>query len=165
MVAVLVNGLAYVQTNAIDPAWVFISTPLKWQSPPPDAGRRIRTTPATMIVLYPSGSYAEVHCVLIQQENKTITISHGDAFVVRRGTWKAADGKLDASSSVVFRTVAIVGKPLPEPPLTEHFTVKELKGRKEIVDSSGQKYAPSPTFNDVEELVVVVDTRPSPSSQ
>jgi hypothetical protein len=28
-VAGLVSGLAYAQTNAIDPAWVFISTPLR----------------------------------------------------------------------------------------------------------------------------------------
>jgi hypothetical protein len=154
------NAAAHGQTNAISAEWVFISTPLNWQAPPPQTGIRIHSAPAVIIVLYPNGQYAEVACILIRQNDKSMTISHGDGFVVRSGTWKAADDELEARSSIVFRTVNIKGPPLPEPPLTERFTIKRSLGPKEILDSRGGRYAPSSKFRDMEELSAVIETRP-----
>ena len=125
--AMLVNVAAYGQTDAIAPDWVFISTPLKWQSPPPNAELHIRTTPATLLVVYPSGKYAAVSCLLIQQKDGAVTISHGDGYVVRSSTWKMVSDKLSANASVVFRTVSRIGNTEPEPSQNEQFKIERKR--------------------------------------
>lgn len=155
------NTAAYGQSTTIMPEWVFISTPLKWQPAPAKLGVRVHIAPAALIVLYPHGEFAELDCVLIQQKDTSIAISHGDRFVVRRGTWRATEDKLEANASVVFRTVPIVDQPMPEPPVTEHFTIKQSNGRKEIQESGGKNYEASPKFNDLHELMAAVDSQPS----
>jgi hypothetical protein len=126
---------------------------------PPETGIRIQSAPAIIIVLFPNGQCSDVCCILIRQGD-SVDVSHGDGFVVRSGTWKAADDRLEAPSSVVFRTANIKGKPLPEPSITEKFTVRQSNGREVILDSRGRKYAPSSKFKDMEELGAIVNTRP-----
>lgn len=152
-------GVTFAKTEAIAPDWVFVSTPLKWQSAPRKAELHIRTAPATLLVVYPSGRYAAVSCLLIQQRDGAVTISHGDGQVVRNGTWKTVADKLVAKSIVVFRTVSQAGNTEPEVSRTEEFTVKRVKGHRELQELGGQKYVQPPKFVDFEELATWVNTR------
>ena len=155
--ATIATVTAHGQINAIAPNWVFVPTPLKWKSPPRRAGLHIHTAPATLLVVYPNGVYVSVACLLIEQNDGTVTISHGDGYVVRKGTWKSVDNELIAEATVVFRTLWLVSKKEPESPQTEQFTVKQVRGHQELKAVGGQKYAPLARFTDFDGLATLIN--------
>lgn len=164
-IAVLVTVAAHAQSTTIASDWVFVSSPLRWESPPLQAKLPIHTAPATIVVIYPDGRYAALACLLIKQKDGRITISNGDGFVVHIGAWSDSGGKLVANSSVVFRSVALVRKAAPETPQIQQFMVKQVNGHRELY-SGGKKYAPLPHFTDLNNLANIVRMRThGPSSQ
>jgi len=74
------------QSN-IKPEWAVFSSPLKWESPPPELHSNTKSARARILVLFPSGEYGEVYCFLIRQGDGSIAISRGDGEVVGTGTW------------------------------------------------------------------------------
>jgi hypothetical protein len=61
-----------------------------------------------------------VSCYLIKQADGTITISKGDGEVVRIGQWKSRDAEVEVKSQIVFRTVTMIGRAIPEQEFSEH---------------------------------------------
>jgi len=160
--AIFANITAQTKINAIAPDWVLVSTPLKWESHPRKAEFHIHTAPATLLVVYPNGMYAEVACLLIEQTDGRVTISHGDGYIVRSGTWKTVDNKLVANATVVFRTLWLVSKKEPESSRDERFRIEQVRGHRELLEDSGQKYAPLPRFSDFDSLATFINSSAIP---
>ncbi len=75
----------------IDPNWVY-TTPLRWVHAVPAAGIDERTSYATILVLYPTGQYAEVAAALLEHgREKSVTLSNSDGLILRAGTWSRTD--------------------------------------------------------------------------
>jgi hypothetical protein len=101
------------QIERIAPAWVFVSHPLRWESPPPEIDNRNEAASATIMVLYPSGKYAEVSCTVYRGEDNRPSISRGDSHVVRIGTWERTGRVLSIKARTVYADVLPIGKPIP----------------------------------------------------
>jgi hypothetical protein len=135
------------QETQIRPEWAVFSSPLKWESPPPELQSKEKTAPARIRVFFPSGDYGQVGCYLIRQEDGSVSISRGDGFVVAIGKWKQDRAKVLVSSRVVYRTVVIMNRPIPEPESTEQFIAE--KGTYTTTQGEKQRrYAPMPKFKD-----------------
>jgi hypothetical protein len=163
--ATIVAVTAYGQINTIAPNWVFVGTPVKWKSPPRRAELHLHTAPTTLLVVYPNGVYASVTCLLVEQNEGAITISHEDGYVVRKGTWKSVNSDLIANATVVFRTLWLVSKEEPVSPHTEQFKVKQVRGHTELKAAGGQKYAPLARFADFDGLTRLITTTRLPKPQ
>ena len=75
----------------IDPNWVYL-TPIHWVHAIPAAGIDERTTYATILVLYPTGQFAEVSAALLEHgSEKSVTLSNSDGLILRTGTWSRTD--------------------------------------------------------------------------
>ena len=82
---------ARAQTAPIDSNWVY-NTPLHWVHAVPAAGIDERTTYATILVLYPTGQFAEVSAALLEHgREKSVTLSNSDGLILRQGTWSRTD--------------------------------------------------------------------------
>jgi len=114
--------LAAAQGRSVRPDWVFVSHPLRWDSPPRELHLQQREARAALVVLYPSGQFAGVACFLIKGANGSITISRGDGDVVRIGQWQTEGKRVLAKSQVVYRTVTIEGRSMPEAEISERFS-------------------------------------------
>jgi hypothetical protein len=99
----------------VDLQWVFASQPITWQYPPPEVDLKERTGPVELIVLYPSGEYGYVACYIIQRSDRSLTISRGDGFLVKVGTWRRNGNAVLVTSRTVYQEVLQFGKPLPGP--------------------------------------------------
>jgi hypothetical protein len=77
---------------------------------------------ADLVVLYPSGQFAGVSCFLIKGPNGSITISRGDGDVARLGKWQPEGSGVPTKSQVVYRTVTIEGRSIPETEINERFS-------------------------------------------
>ena len=132
--------------SSIKPEWVVFSSSLKWESPPPELHSKIKSARARVLVFFPSGEYGEVYCLLIRQEDGSVSISRGDGEVVAIGTWQQQDNDVVIRSRIVYRTVVIIGRPIPEAE-----SVESLKAAKErywtVWDDKG-RYAEMPPFKD-----------------
>ena len=109
------------QDRGVQPNWLFVSHPLRWESPPRKLHSTIKTADADLIVLYPTGQFAGVSCYLIKRADGTITISRGDGDVVRIGKWQPEGAGILTKSQVVYRTVTIEGRSMPETEISERF--------------------------------------------
>ena len=109
------------QETGIQLDWVLVSHPLRWESAPRILHMRTKTAPADLVVLYPNGKFAAVSCYLIRQADGSITISRGDGDTVRTGEWIQKDKTILAKSRIVYRTVVISGRAIPEPEVSEDF--------------------------------------------
>ncbi|PYX34697.1 MAG: hypothetical protein DMG80_01120 [Acidobacteria bacterium] len=78
--------------------------------------------PADLVVLYPNGKFAAVSCYLIRQVDGSTTISRGDGDTVRIGEWKKIGKKILVKSRIVYRTIVIEGRAIPEPEVNEEFS-------------------------------------------
>jgi hypothetical protein len=89
---------AAAQTGAppppIDRNWVY-QTALHWVHAVPAAGIDERTTYATIMVLYPTGQFAEVSAALLEHgREKSVTLSNQDGLILRAGTWSRTDDRV-----------------------------------------------------------------------
>jgi hypothetical protein len=116
------------QQNGLQPDWLFATHPLRWQSPPRELHLGIKTAPSDLMVLYPNGSFAGVSCLLIKSSDGHITISRGDGDVVRIGQWQQENAGVLTKSRVVFRTVTVTGRSIPEDETSERF-IKQTANR------------------------------------
>ena len=110
------------QLRPIDPNWIRISQPKEWISPPRELHLNEKTGVGEIMVLYPSGEYGYVACYLIRGKNGHLSISRGDGFVVKTGTWERKDTRLLVTSRTVYMTVVVEGKPVPSQPEVESFS-------------------------------------------
>jgi hypothetical protein len=91
-----------------------------WMFPSPDAGRRIRTAPATIISLRSSGEYAELHCWLLEQPDETLYIASRPPRVAAIGQWKRHGDRIEVKRTHIARTVPLN---VPIDPLCEALTL------------------------------------------
>ncbi len=148
-----------VDPGKIDPGWVYVSQPLKWESPPRSLHLAIKTSPAQILVLYPSGQLSEVGCLLLRDGDGKIKISQGDGQVVRVGSWTAKGGSLILTSHVVFRTVqrirSTTGRPDREPDVEQ-----VLKKESNRLRQNGKGYfVRLAGFDDIEFLSLLANER------
>ncbi len=115
---------------------------------------RIKTAPADLIVLYPNGRFAGVSCLLIRQADGSISISKGDGQIVRTGEWLQRDKTILVKSRVVYRTVAIMGRAIPEPEVSEKFERPAARRLR----SSKSEYRGLQQFADLKELNTLIPT-------
>lgn len=137
--------LCSAQSN-IEPQWAAFSSPLKWESPPPELHANTKSARARIRVLFPSGAYGEVSCFLIRRGDGSISISRGDGEVVATGSWKQEGNHVIVKSRIVYRTVVIMGRPIPEVESTE--SLRAVKGRYWTVWDDKGRYAALPQFKD-----------------
>jgi hypothetical protein len=78
-----------------------------WMYPSPDAGRRVRTAPATIISLRASGEYAELHCWLIEQPDETLYIASKPPRVAAIGKWERHRDRVEVTRSRIARKVPL----------------------------------------------------------
>jgi hypothetical protein len=158
-IVVALSNTTVGQATKIDPAWVYISQPLKWEAPPRKVHLEIKTAAAEIIVLYPSGQLSEVACLLIRQRNGKTTISKGDGEVVRAGSWIAEGDSLALTSRVVFRTVRLINsttdKSVAEPEMTRIL----YKHHDSVQDDQKRLFAHLKTFDDFEFLSLLANER------
>ena len=121
-VFLLLSSLCAAQSN-VEPEWAVFSSPLKWESPPRELHSNTKSARARILVLFPSGAYGEVYCYLIRQRDGSISISRGDGEVVGTGTWRQEANRIAVTSRIVYRTVVIAGRPIPEAETKESLTV------------------------------------------
>lgn len=140
--------------SSIKPEWAVFSSSLKWESPPPELHSKIKSARARILVFFPSGEYGEVYCYLIRQGDASISISRGDGQVVGTGTWRKEGNRITVASRIVYRTVVISGKPIPEVETIDSFTgTKRLYWR--VSDDKG-RYVALPQFKDWEYLASLI---------
>jgi hypothetical protein len=121
---VLLSCSADAQDRDTQTEWVFVSHPLRWDSPPRELHLKQKEASADLVVLYPTGQFAGISCYLIKGSNGKIAISRGEGDVVRIGEWQLEGADVLAKSRVVFRTVTIEGRPIPEAEISERFRKK-----------------------------------------
>jgi hypothetical protein len=147
----LLSCLATAQGRSVQPEWVFVSHPLRWDSPPRKLHLQQREAAPDLAVLYPDGQFAGVACFLIKGPNGSITISRGDGDVVRIGQWQAEGKRVLATSQVVYRTITIEGRSMPEAEVTERFSRTPNRLR-----SSRSEYRNLKEFSDFEYLDTLI---------
>src|ERR1019366_10110387 len=98
--------------------------------------RVIKTAAADLIVLYPTGQFAGVSCLLIKGSNGFVSISRGDGEIVRIGKWLQKGNTIQVKSQIVYRTGPIIGRAIPEDEVTEQFK----RSAKDRLRSSGWEY-------------------------
>jgi hypothetical protein len=131
----------------VNPDWAVFSSRVKWESPPPELHSKTKEGRARIRVFFLSGEYGEVFCSLIRQEDGSISISRGDREVVGKGTWKQDGDHVSVNSRIVYRTVVISGRPIPEAETTEHLTTA-AKGRNWTVRDDKGRYVRLAQFGD-----------------
>jgi hypothetical protein len=149
---VLLSFFAEAQGRGVQPDWVFVSRPLRWKSPPRALHLKQSEARADLVVLYPTGQFAGVSCFLIKGPKGSITISRGDGDVVRIGKWQAEGVGILAKSQVVYRTITIESRPIPEDEVSEEF--KRPKARRLL--SSHSEYRDLLGFSDLEYLDTLI---------
>jgi hypothetical protein len=110
------------------------------------------------MVLYPSGEFGYVACVLIRQADGRVTISHGDGFVINIGKWSRTDSIVRITSRTVYRTVVVTGRAIPEPEMVEQFRDMSHDGHWSL-RTTGRRFEPLPSFQDLDFLAEVIATR------
>ena len=146
------SSFAAAQLPSAQPERIFVSHPLQWTSPPRALHLREKIAGADLIVLYPSGQFAGVSCYLIKRPDGTIIISKGDGDVVRIGQWQSTKTGIMAKSQIVFRTVTITGRAIPEQEVSEQFT-RSTAGR---LRGSRWEYRKIQQFSDLEYLDILI---------
>ena len=141
-------SLCTAQSNIdpVNPEWAVFSSPVKWESPPPELHSKTKAGRARIRVFFPSGRYGEVFCYLIRQGDGSIVISRGDGDVVGIGTWRQDGDHVSVNSRIVYRTVVVFGRPIPEAETNEYLTSN--KGRYWTVRDDKGRYVKLAQFKD-----------------
>src|ERR1700740_3176678 len=92
------SSICAAQTAQVAPEWATFSTPIKWDSPPPELHSKIKSGPVRIRVFFPSGDYGQVGAYAIQQGDGSVSISRGDGDVVAIGRWHQEHDKLVVTS-------------------------------------------------------------------
>src|SRR5580704_5756114 len=87
-----------------------------------------------------------VYCFLIRQGDGSISISRGDREIVGTGTWHQEGSRMAVTSRIVYRTVVIIGRSIPEAETIESLTGR--KGRYWTVSDDKGCYAALSPFKD-----------------
>lgn len=145
-------GIATEQLTPIQPQWVLVGwQPIHWQSPPRGVAPHIKTSAADILILNPNGDFAEVYCLLIRQRDGNVLISNGDGEVVSVGNWQRNGSTVSVTSRVVYRTVRVVGRSMPETEERRTFSLRVVGGHWEL-KADGHSYKPMAKLADLEKL-------------
>ena len=139
------------QTGPIDPKWIVVSRPLRWQYFPPEIHMNRGMARAEIMVFYPSGAYGYVACLLIRQFDGSICISHGDGFDVKNGTWTREGKALTVRSRLVYAEVTYNGQQIPGPEVVEQFKGNVYGGYWYIIGPK-KRFRPLPALIDLDFL-------------
>jgi hypothetical protein len=146
------SGIATPQLTPIQPQWVLVGwQPFKWQSPPRGVESHIKTSGADILILNPNGEFAEVHCLLIRQKDGSVLISNGDGEVVRVGHWHRDGNTVSVTSRVVYRTVRLGGRTMPEAEERRTFSLRVVGGNWDL-RTDGHVYKPMAELADLDKL-------------
>jgi hypothetical protein len=77
-----------------DVAWVRLEG--EWVESPPDIAHE-RSAPASVITLMRSGTFALLHCWIIEGPDHGLTLSNGDPFEIFTGRWTEGDLGVDVT--------------------------------------------------------------------
>lgn len=146
---------AVAEIEPIQRDWVLVSQPLKWRSPPRKVHSSTKYAAADLIVLNPTGSFAQLFCVLYRQHNGDITISRGDSHSLRVGKWTIVGTVLSAKDRLVYADALPIGKPVPGPEMTREFELLSRDGSGWLVQS-GKTFKPLAGLSDLEFLAAVI---------
>jgi hypothetical protein len=124
--ALLLCCVSSAQIKRIEPRWVLVSHPLKWEAPPPEIENRKSAASAGVMVLYPNGDFGEVWVTLYRIKGGRVSISRGDSHVVRLGTWSKTGDRITVKARVVYADALQMGKPISGPETI--LTMKAPKG-------------------------------------
>ena len=152
-------GATVGQTAMIDAAWVYISQPLKWETPHKKLHLGINTAVGEIIILYPSGQLAVLECSLIQQRDGKVTISKGDSEVVRAGSWSNNGNSLTLTSHVVFGTIRFSSSTNGKSAAEQEITITLTKQHDSLQDDKKRLFAHLKTFDDFEFLSLLANER------
>ena len=139
-------SLCAAQTVQINAEWAVFSTPIKWESPPPELHSKIKSGPVRIRVFFPSGDYGQVGCYAIKQADGSVSLSRGDGHVVAIGRWHQERDKIVVISRIVYRTVVVKGRPIPERDIVEE--LRFTKGQYWTVWNKEGHYARLQQFDD-----------------
>lgn len=131
----------------IDLHWVFVNDNLVWESPPKELRKTyVLAENAVLVILYPTGSFAEVSCTLFgDRKSGRLSICRGCGFSISKGTWtRNADNSFWVKFRLVYRPVLIENRPLPESEVEQRWVPR---GRSEgriaaVVQAPAGKYIP-----------------------
>jgi hypothetical protein len=84
----------------VRPEWAYVPRQLHWKRPPAKAVTGLLySDDAEIVVFYPDGRYAEIGCVLYRSKgDRLLSISAGDDYGVRRGSWSRTGADIDTTS-------------------------------------------------------------------
>jgi len=150
-----IRAPAQPELRHVDAHWVTIQRPARWLSPPPEIGSKIKSGPAQIMVLYPSGAFGYVACSLIRQADGAVSVSRGDGFVVKVGTWKRAKDAVTITSRTVYREIVRRGQSIPGPEVVEQFRVVSGDGTWHLATDSS-RFEPMQGFQDLDFLAAVI---------
>jgi hypothetical protein len=146
-----IGATAQPQLRPVDIGSVTIRQPGKWQSPPRKLHSKIKSGPAQIMILYPSGDFGYLACYLIRQADGAVTISRGDGFVVKVGKWRRSNGEVTVTSRTVYREIVLTGQAIPEPEVVEQFRDVSHDGYW-YLRTSDQRFEPMSRFRDLDFL-------------
>jgi hypothetical protein len=116
---------------------------------------KIKTGPAEIMVLYPSGDFGYVACYLIRQTDGAVLISRGDGFVVKIGKWIMSNDSVTITSRTVYREIAMLGRAIPSPENVEQFRGMSRDGYWYLKKNKA-RYEPARRFEDLDFLAGVI---------
>jgi hypothetical protein len=152
----LLCSVAAAQIDVIQRDWVLAGQPLKWEAPPRKIQSTKRAALADLIVLYPSGTFAQVSCYLFRQPNGHISISRGDSHAVILGNWILTGRVVLAKARLVYADALLIGKPIPGPEMTFQLKVTSRGGARWL-QRDGRTFKPLPNLSDLEFFAAVVN--------
>jgi hypothetical protein len=150
----ILNQTGLSQFRGIESGWIMVKEPAKWTSPPRKLRSHQKIGPGELIVLYPDGQYGYLACYLILQENGKISISRGDGFLVKTGTWARVGNNVTVTSQTVYMEVVMRGRSIPDRQETELFSTTPQRLLKRVKDNS--VFRPLSSFDDLEFLSGVI---------
>jgi len=103
------------------------------------------------MVFYPTGHVGWLACYLSRQANGTVTISRGDGFVVKIGTWEKANGTVTVRSRTVYREIVVTGQAIPASEVIEQFRDLSRDGYWRLRKGQ-ERFEPLPGFVDFDFL-------------
>jgi hypothetical protein len=156
IVLALITAGTATQIRQTSQGWVLVAQPLKWESPPPEAGLKIKTAPAEIIVLYPSGDFGAVFGLLIRQRDGSIQLCNGDGHIVSIGKWKRDGDTIRITFRVVYADVLTRGVPIPGPETIRKLTATNEMGNWRS-DDEGKVFKHLANFRSQDFLSVVIN--------
>ena len=149
------NTNSNVQIEQINPSWVYINKDIKWESPPKEIEQTFQgSLNSNIVVFYPNGKFAFVGCTLYRDnKTRTIAISMGDDFSVRKGIWKK-----DGAGNIIVNSHLTHSMSENISEQTEIWKVKEQSSERlaNSLEINGEIYIPLPKVGNFDQIAPMI---------